>query len=113
MKWSLRVTVPLLSFCLLAGCESISQAPPPVTSDMVKKSGKLKDPAARQMRLTELQNGRILFGSRCIECHTLPPVWHYTNQEWPRIIDSMAERAQLKSEERDAMVAYILAARVK
>ena len=48
---------------------------------------------------------------RCIECHTLPPLWHYAVEDWPNIINSMAHRASLKPAERDAIVAYILAVR--
>ena len=53
----------------------------------------------------------MLLASRCIECHTLPVVWHYNASEWPEIVDSMSHRAHLKPAERDAIVAYILAVR--
>lgn len=59
----------------------------------------------------DLARGRQLFAQRCIECHALPPVWHYSREEWPRIVDAMAHRASLRPNERDAIVAYILAAR--
>jgi mono/diheme cytochrome c family protein len=61
--------------------------------------------------LAVLREGRRLFVSRCIECHTLPPYWHYRARDWPEIVDSMAHRASLKKAERDAVVAYLLAAR--
>lgn len=81
-----------VSLGLLGGCAAY--VPPIVTNEHV-----------------DLAQGRELFAQRCIECHTLPPVWHYSREEWPRIVDSMAHRASLRPNEREAILAYILAAR--
>ena len=59
----------------------------------------------------KLQEGRILFAHRCIECHTLPPLWHYSAEDWPGIVSSMSHRASLKPPEREAILSYILAVR--
>lgn len=101
------VCVALL-ICLLVGCQSISYAPaPPVTSHMVAASGRKESHA----NIVMLSEGRTLFVHRCIECHTLPAVWHYRSDEWPGIVSSMSHRASLKPAEREAIVAYILAVR--
>ena len=93
---------------LLCGCQSDSYAPPPpVTSQMPAASGR-KESHADIARLSE---GRTLFAHRCIECHTLPAIWHYRSDEWPGIVSSMSHRASLKPAEREAIVAYILAVR--
>ena len=60
-----------------------------------------------------LREGRALFVSRCIECHTLPVVSRYDPVAWPWLVDDMAERASLKPGEREALVAYILAVRAQ
>jgi hypothetical protein len=91
-----------LAISLLLGCESINYTPPPVTSQM-SKTGHLD--------IAQLRQGRTLFVSRCIECHALPSVAAHTAAEWPRLIDEMADRANLKPAEREALVAYIIAAR--
>ena len=100
----------------LTACEWTSRfAPPPVTAQMARTS--TAQSAARPARsgeyvdLATLNEGRTLFVSRCIECHTLPPFWHYSAKDWPGIVDSMAHRANLQRNERDAIVAYVLAAR--
>ena len=54
--------------CLLVSCESTGYAPPPVTSQMAARTGQHVD-------LATLRDGRTLFVSRCIECHTLPVVF--------------------------------------
>jgi len=97
----------LFAGCLLIGCESTSHAPPPVTSQMTKVGTK------QHVDLAALRDGRRLFVSRCIECHTLPAVTSHTASEWPRLIDEMAGRANLKPTERNAVLAYILAARAQ
>ena len=65
----------------------------------------------RKTEITKLERGRQLFVRRCIECHTLPPIWKYSREDWPQIVNDMAHRASLKPDEREAIIAYILAAR--
>ena len=89
--------------CLVA-CESINYVPP-VTPQM---AAAIK---GRPVNVALLQKGRTLLVHRCIECHTLPPLWHYKIEDWPQIVNSMSHRASLKPVDRDAIVAYILAVR--
>ena len=101
------VCVALL-ICLFVACQLNSYAPaPPVTSQMVGASVGEKSHA----NLAMLAEGRTLFVHRCIECHTLPPLWHYRTDEWPGILSSMSHRASLKPAECEAIVAYISAVR--
>jgi mono/diheme cytochrome c family protein len=88
----------------LSSCGTTSFAPPPVTEELARAG------ARQHVDLTTLHEGRALFTSRCIECHTLPAVSQHSATEWPRLIDEMAGRASLKSTQRDAVLAYILAA---
>lgn len=89
----------------LIGCESTRYVPPPVTAEMTRSSER------QTVDLAMLREGRSLFVHRCIECHTLPPFWHYKTADWPEVLDTMSHRAHLNSRERDAIIAYILAAR--
>jgi hypothetical protein len=89
--------------CLVA-CESINYVPP-VTSQMAAATKE------RPVNVAMLWKGRTLLVHRCIECHTLPPLWHYKIEDWPEIVNSMSHRASLKPADRDAVVAYILAVR--
>lgn len=106
----------LFASCLLVSCQLTNNAPPPVTAEMANAVPRSHvrhgtNPSNWRIDLATLQQGRTLFVSRCIECHTLPPFWHYSAKDWPGIVDSMAHRANLKRNERDAIVAYILVAR--
>lgn len=90
------VILPLIALQLV-GCETANYAPivtPP-----------------RRMEATKLERGRTLFVRRCIECHTLPAIWKYSREDWPKIVDDMSHRASLNPADREAVIAYILAAR--
>jgi len=102
----LQIIVVMLS-CLLVSCEAPTNYIPAITPQMVTaKSGQYAD-------LAMLREGRTLFAHRCIDCHALPALWHYSTDDWPEIVNSMSHRASLKPAERDAIVAYILAVRAK
>jgi hypothetical protein len=89
---------------LLPSC-GLTNYIPPVTSQMATARN------GQHVDLAMLREGRTLFAHRCIECHTLPVLWHYRIEDWPEIVNSMSHRASLKPAEREAIVAYILAVR--
>ena len=93
--------IPVVIACLL-GCESANYVPPITPQMAAERKGRNVD---------WLREGRRLLVHRCIECHTLPPLWHYSIEDWPGIVNSMSHRASLKPAERDAIIAYILAVR--
>jgi len=101
----LVLTLLLISISQFASCESINYVPP-VTPQMAASNSRRQD-----VDLRNLREGRTLFVHRCIECHTLPALWHYTSKDWIEIVNSMSHRASLKPAERDAVIAYILAVR--
>src|SRR5262249_22980519 len=71
----------LFAFILFVGCET-SNYVPPVTPHMAAMShGK------RSADVSTLERGRILFVHRCIECHTLPAIWKYSQEDWPQIVN--------------------------
>jgi hypothetical protein len=92
--------------CAFLGCETANYAPP-VTPAMARSNTH----GRWQVETEKFERGRNLFVHRCIECHTLPALWHYTPKDWTEIVNSMSHRASLKPEDRDAVIAYILAVR--
>jgi hypothetical protein len=38
-------------------------------------------------------------------------MWKYSREDWPQIVSDMSHRASLKPQEREAVIAYILAVR--
>jgi hypothetical protein len=102
-----KVTKIFTLLAVIAGllaCESVNYVPPVTQQMAAAKKG-------RHMNVATLREGRTLLVHRCIECHTLPPLWHYSAEDWPKIVNTMSHRASLKPAERDAVVAYIIAVR--
>jgi len=91
---------------ILVACETANYAPR-VTPTMTRSTSRAK----QNVDVVKLERGRNLFVRRCIECHTLPSMWKYSRDDWPKIVNDMSHRASLKPAERDAVIAYILAAR--
>ena len=106
-SWNGIFTVFAGAVLIFGGCEALNNYPPPVTPNMARTG---KRPGAT---MEQLEQGRSLFVRRCIECHVLPAIAQYPSQKWPRIVDWMAERAALKPAEREAVIAYVLAARAQ
>ena len=102
---SARACKLIIVCCISVSCE-LTNYVPPVTQQMAASNSRRQD-----IDLNKLREGRTLFVHRCIECHTLPPLWHYTSKDWTEIVNSMSHRASLKPAERDAVIAYILAVR--
>src|SRR5437868_331105 len=97
--------LPAVFILLLVGCAL--NIPPMVTPEMVAAN------SGRPITIAQLQHGRTLFASRCIECHTLPALTAHSEAQWPQVVNTMAARASLKPAEREAVLAYILAARTQ
>jgi mono/diheme cytochrome c family protein len=91
----------------LSGCGTTSITPPLVTPELTR--GRI----GQRADIATLREGRALFVSRCIECHTLPPISSHSAVEWPRLVGEMAGRANLKPTERNALLAYILTVRAQ
>jgi len=99
-----KISALLVVVACLVACESINYVPPATPQMAAVTKG-------RPVDIALLQKGRTLLVHRCIECHTLPPLWHYKVEDWPAIVNSMSHRASLKPADRDAIVAYIIAVR--
>jgi hypothetical protein len=100
----LVLTLSLIVISQLASCETTNYVPP-VTAEMATTGER------QHIDVAKLNQGRTLFVHRCIECHTLPAIWHYTPKDWTEIVNDMSHRASLKPAERDAVLAYVLAVR--
>jgi mono/diheme cytochrome c family protein len=90
-----------------AGCGSTGSNAAPMDAEVIRAGVK-----ARVSEQT-LRAGRMLFVSRCVECHTLPVISDHSLKAWPHLVDTMAGRADLKPGEHQALTAYILAVRAQ
>jgi hypothetical protein len=102
-RYAGQVVVSALIILFIVSCANL--APPPEVSPALIANAR-PDHASAQ----ELETGRNLFVSRCLECHTLPPARKYSPGEWPHLVDRMSGRANLSAGEQAAIVAYLRAA---
>ena len=87
----------------MAGCHTVSveQLAPPVEQITVDPSN-----------VGQYQRGREIYVSRCAKCHAVKPVNAFAAQDWAgRIMPKMAKKAKLTPEEKETVLAYVLAAR--
>jgi hypothetical protein len=101
----MKTSILFVLACVLASCQLTNYVPPVTSQVATARKG-------QSVNLAMLHEGRTLFAHRCIECHTLPVVWRYSSKDWPDIVDSMSQRASLKTAEREAIIAYIIAVRL-
>jgi len=89
---------------IVAGKASSSAASPTKVAKVPKAPSEQVDP-------TTLTSGRSLFLNRCARCHALPAFGKQSDEKWPKIVAKMAKRSGLKTEQGQAVLAYILAER--
>lgn len=59
--------------------------------------------------LSSVDAGRAIYTGQCTACHSAETVTNYTADEWTnRIIPSMARKAGLSSDEKQAVTDYVL-----
>jgi cytochrome c1 len=102
IHWVRRVTLAII-ILFIVSCANL--APPPEVSPALISNARPDHVEAEQ-----LQNGRRLFLSHCLECHTLPRVTKYNPEQWPHLVSRMSGRANLSAGEQAAIVAYLRAA---
>jgi cytochrome c5 len=102
-----RLVLGLLSVVFLAvqGCTMGTSAPPAVSPAVVAAG------ARSHASPDQLSQGRSLFVARCVECHTLPAVSAYSPDRWRKVLSQMAPRANLQPNDKQAVLAYLVAAR--
>ena len=57
----------------------------------------------------QLEHGRDLYIRRCSGCHTLYKPSALPAERWPAILDQMAPRARLASQETESLLPYLVA----
>ena len=95
--------VAVVIILFIVSCANL--APPPEVSPAL-----ISNARPDHVDVEQLQNGRRLFVSRCLECHTLPRVTKYNREQWPHLVSRMSGRANLSAGEQAAIVAYLRAA---
>lgn len=59
--------------------------------------------------LEQLEAGRTLYLERCSGCHSLYAPEAFSTGQWPGVLDKMASKARLTSENRESILRYLAA----
>src|SRR5205807_3467012 len=95
-----------LGAVLLGGCQSnLSSSAPPITASFIRASLRENGDAST------LAQGRTLFLNRCIQCHALPQAARFDAPRLTAIVAKMSGRANLKPEQHEAVLKYLLTVR--
>lgn len=65
-----------------------------------------------QLQDNVLAAGRSLYVNNCNRCHVLPDVRPYTEPRLTAIVDKMSRKAQLTTDQHDAVMKYLQTVRV-
>lgn len=84
----------------LAGCGSLEPSAPAVTPAVA---------AAARADIGELEHGRLIYTTRCVECHAAERIPRYSRAEWQEILPRMADEARLNDAQDCAVRAYVMA----
>jgi cytochrome c5 len=98
-KFSMLVRAVLGSLVLAGLSVGCAGALPVATAGDATRSG---------VALAELQQGRSLVAAKCSSCHRTPQPAEHKTDEWPKMIDEMAQRANVDRGERQAIRDYLI-----
>jgi len=90
---------------LLAGCMSLEQMAPSV------EGGALASSLTADVTVATAARGRVIYLTKCIDCHGARPIGDYSQAEWDAILPKMHLKAKLTAEEASDVDAYIRSAR--
>jgi hypothetical protein len=64
----------------------------------------------KDVTLQQLKNGHAIYTEgACVKCHDAKNIYFYNEIVWKNIMDDMAIRAKISSEQKDAVYKYVLA----
>jgi len=88
---------------LLASCATTADLAPPIDALLAERA------VARGMSVEGLERGRLVYITKCTNCHSPEPVTAYAEAAWPGIIQDMAPRTGLDEQEQRDVLAYVRA----
>jgi mono/diheme cytochrome c family protein len=102
VRASRRLAVVLATAALAAACAAALRHSTPADVTLVS-------PQWPGTTVEDLERGRRLYVRRCSGCHTLILPSAHPPDEWPVLVDAMAEKARLKPAQREDIVRFLVA----
>ena len=59
------------------------------------------------LKAESITQGRTLYESNCGKCHDLPAVASFNDEKWKSVIDWMAPKAKLNTQQSEMVLSYV------
>lgn len=94
----MRTTLVIILLLILAACTTTKMYVPASTNENKRSAS----------TLAELTQGRELYINSCKKCHGLNAPESRTPEQWTKVLESMAPKAKLTSEQKDLVYKYLV-----
>lgn len=65
----------------------------------------------KDVSMADLTSGHVIYTTKCNTCHGLKEIGSYDEATWGKLIDAMAPKAKLNSEDTEKLRKYIYSSR--
>lgn len=80
----------------------------PIPDEVMLEQARLADTSAD---MATLQQGRILYLTKCTACHRAEPIGKYSLADWREILPDMSEESKFNARDEKAVSLYVLSYR--
>jgi uncharacterized protein YcfL len=117
MKSTKIIEFALLASLIIVSCKSkqtnaekntTTKIETGVTADNLLEVATLKFPGITQ---NDLEEGRTIFNTACVSCHSYEKPTSRTEEKWVHILDEMAPKAKLDANQKKKVLEYVLSTR--
>ena len=88
----------------LAKCSSLPKAPSEADFTVAQKKW-------TDIKMEDLTAGHAIYTTKCNKCHRLKEIGNYDAATWGKLIEAMAPKAKLNTEETEKLRKYIYSSR--
>ncbi len=65
----------------------------------------------KDVEMADLTTGHVIYATKCNTCHGLKEIGNYDEATWGKLIEAMAPKAKLNTEETEKLRKYIYSSR--
>lgn len=77
------------------------------TSQKTNTGTTTQNPIPVTLANENMAQGKVLFENNCGKCHNLPNVEKFNDEKWKAIVDWMAPKAKLTTQQADLVFLYV------
>ena len=98
----IRTAGALAALVTVIGCATINELAPPV-GELTLREGQTMG-----VLPANLERGRTIYITKCVQCHTPEPVTGYSEPQWRKTLPRMSHEAMLTAQETSDVRDYVM-----